>query len=130
MGVKRTAKSKQNTGELLCPIRYILTVFGGKWKLPIVCLLSSGTPRRYSILKKKLGNITNVMLSQSLKELETEKIVHRKQYNEVPPRVEYTLSEKGKRILPALGQLGEWAKENMQNEHSGDFYCESCYGDR
>lgn len=130
MGVKKTTKTKRDTEELLCPIRYMLTVFGGKWKLPIICLLSNGMPTRYSMLKKKLGDITNVMLSQSLKELEAEKIVHRKQYNEVPPRVEYTLSEKGKSILPALGQLGEWAKENMQSKHGDEFHCESCNSDR
>ena len=128
MSAKINIGFEQNTEELLCPIRYILTIIGGKWKLPIICLLSSGMPTRYSIIKKKLGNITNVMLSQSLKELETEKMLHREQYNEVPPRVEYTLTEKGKSILPALEQLGTWARESVQINHAGGINCGECQG--
>ena len=117
---------EQDTKEMLCPIRYILTIIGGKWKIPIICLLSSGAPTRYSVIKKKLGDITNVMLSQSLKELEAEKIVHREQYNEVPPRVEYTLTERGISLLPSLNLLGEWAIDSMQKNHVCGAYCEEC----
>ncbi len=116
----------QPTEELLCPIRYIMHIFSGKWKLPIVCMLSGQTPLRYSTIKRRLGDITNVMLAQSLKELEAAGIVHREQYNEVPPRVEYTLTEKGKSVLPALGQLAEWAVGSMQNETSCGVLCAKC----
>lgn len=117
--------SAPDTEKLQCPIRYMLNMFGGKWKLPIVCMLSAGTPLRYSSIKRKLGDITNVMLSQSLKELEAAGIVHREQYNEVPPRVEYTLTEKGVGILPLLLQMGEWAANDMKEISCGT-QCEKC----
>lgn len=117
---------EQNTDELLCPIRYMNDIFGGKWKQPIICMLASGNPIRYSTIKRRLTGITNMMLSQSLKELESASIVHRKQYNEVPPRVEYTLTEKGKSIVPILAQVAAWAMENMQRESACGAYCEKC----
>lgn len=116
----------QQTEELLCPIRYIMNIFSGKWKLPIVCMLSAETPLRYSTIKRKLGDITNVMLAQSLKELEAAGIVHREQYNEVPPRVEYTLTEKGASVLPALGQLAGWAIGQMENDAACGVLCTKC----
>lgn len=123
---KKQQAEKQNTEEMLCPLRYMLEMFGGKWKLPIVCMLSNGTPLRYSTIKRKLCDITNVMLAQSLKELETSGIVHREQYNEVPPRVEYTLTEKGESILPALTEVAQWAAADMQKASPCGAFCETC----
>ena len=120
---KETAQSKE---ELLCPIRYLLNIFGGKWKLPIICMLSGGAPLRYSSIKRKMCDITNVMLAESLKELEVNGIVHREQYNEVPSRVEYTLTEKGISILPALTQIAGWGGGNMQGETACETYCSKC----
>ena len=114
------------TEELLCPIRYVMNLFGGKWKLPIVCMLSAKKPLRYSAIKRKLGDITNVMLAQSLKELEAAGMIHREQYNEVPPRVEYMLTEKGASVLPALGQLAEWAVGEMQSGAPCGALCTKC----
>lgn len=126
MSVKNKQEIIQSTEELLCPIRHLTSIFNGKWKLPIVCILSTETPLRYSTIKRKLGDITNVMLAQSLKELEATGIVYREQYNEVPPRVEYTLTEKGKSILPILVQLAGWAIDDMQNEASCGALCTKC----
>jgi len=109
----------------VCPIKHLLGVFGGKWKLPIICTLASGEPQRYSIIRRRLGNITNVMLAQSLHELEAAGIIHRRQYNEVPPHVEYTLTERGKSILPTLTQAAAWAAEDM-NRSSLNSGCEQC----
>lgn len=117
---------EENTEELQCPIRYMLDVFGGKWKLPIICMLASTAPVRYSVIKRKLGSITNVMLAQSLKELEAAGIVHREQYNEVPPRVEYSLTENGNSIVPVLSKVADWAIGNMQKENACGVYCEKC----
>lgn len=111
--------------DMLCPIRYTQDVIGGKWKLPIICMLADGKPTRYSCIKRKLTGITNMMLSQSLKDLETAGIVHRKQYNEVPPRVEYTLTEKGKSIVPILMQLAQWGVNNM-GDVPCDAFCTTC----
>ncbi|MCC8123404.1 MAG: helix-turn-helix transcriptional regulator [Oscillospiraceae bacterium] len=121
-----TQVEERNSDDLVCPLRHMLQLFGGKWKLPIVCMLSSGTPLRYSTIQRRLCDITNVMLAQSLKELEAAGIVHREQYNEVPPRVEYTLTGKGKSILPALTQMAAWAAEDLQQSSTCGVYCEKC----
>jgi DNA-binding HxlR family transcriptional regulator len=126
MSAENRRETAQPAGELLCPIRYIMSIFSGKWKLPIVCMLSAEVPLRYSTIKRRLGDITNVMLAQSLRELEAAGIVHREQYNEVPPRVEYTLTEKGVSILPALGQLAQGAVEAMQSETACGILCTKC----
>lgn len=109
-------------GNLLCPVRYTIDIVGGKWKLPIICVLTSGLPIRYSSIKRRLTGVTNMMLAQSLKDLEASGIVHREQYNEVPPRVEYTLTDKGKSIIPPLMKLGEWGGSHMQE----DKFCTTC----
>ncbi len=116
--------------ELLCPVRYSLNIVGGKWKLPILCMLASGEPTRYSTIKRKLGDVTNMMLSQSLKELEAAGMIRRVQYNEVPPRVEYSLTEKGKSIVPILVQLGAWGAENMQSAAACGAKCPACLATR
>lgn len=126
MCAQNKQETMKSTEELLCPIRYVMNIFSGKWKLPIVCMLSGETPLRYSTIKRRLGDITNVMLSQSLKELEAAGIVHREQYNEVPPRVEYILTQKGESILPALVQLAEWAIGDIQNEAACGVLCTKC----
>lgn len=97
----------------LCPIKYLISVFGGKWKLPAICIIANGMPARYGQIKRELGSITNMMLSKTLKELEKDGIIYRKQYNEVPPHVEYTLSDAGKTILPVLTEMGKWATSQM-----------------
>ncbi len=112
--------------ELLCPVRYSLDIVGGKWKLPILCMLASGKPARYSTIKRKLGDVTNMMLAQSLKELEAMGMVYREQYNEVPPRVEYSLTEKGNSIVPILVQFGEWGIQNMRNDSACEAKCTAC----
>ncbi|MGF6907284.1 winged helix-turn-helix transcriptional regulator [Fusobacterium sp. PH5-44] len=126
-------KNKKNNKELeglneglICPIRHMISILGGKWKLPIICMLSNGLPARYSLIKRKLNGITNVMLAQSLKELEEYKIVHREQYNEVPPRVEYKLTERANKILPALIELAMWAAEDMEENKSCGKLCDRC----
>ena len=127
MTVDKKALANQTNKSVLCPIRYMMDIFGGKWKLPIICVLSSGKPARYSTIKRKLGDITNVMLSQSLKELEASGMLARKQYNEIPPRVEYTLTDKGKSILPTLAQMAKWAGDSMQQDIGCGVYCDKCF---
>ncbi|MGL4792088.1 MAG: winged helix-turn-helix transcriptional regulator [Anaerotignaceae bacterium] len=112
--------------NLVCPIRHTLDIIGGKWKLPIVCMLIGGSPTRYSTIKRKLNGITNMMLAQSLKELEASGMVHREQYNEVPPRVEYTLTELGASIVPPLIQLAEWGTKQLVLSDEKSPYCEVC----
>lgn len=93
-----------------CPVNYALSLLNGKWKLPIVWLLNQSETIRFNELRRNLNGISNIMLSKSLQELEEAKIVNRYQYNEVPPRVEYTLTDLGKSLQPALQLLGEWGE--------------------
>lgn len=126
MSMVKQKEVQQTTEDLQCPLRYLLDRFGGKWKQPILCMLSVGGPLRYSTIKRRLGKVTDVMLAQSLKELEGNGIIHREQYNEVPPRVEYTLTERGKTIVPIIAQAAAWAAEDMQVSSTCGVYCETC----
>lgn len=91
-----------------CPLTLALNLIGGKWRLPIIWALSVNGTMRYNALKRSIEGITNMMLTQSLKELEANNIVHRKQFMEIPPRVEYTLTENGLNLIPALKSLAKW----------------------
>ncbi|MBQ7577789.1 MAG: winged helix-turn-helix transcriptional regulator [Synergistaceae bacterium] len=114
------------TENYLCPLKHLANTFGGKWKLPIICILSSDdSPKRYSAIKRRLGNITNLMLAQSLRELESSGLVHREQYNEIPPRVEYSLTERGKSALSFITYAAQWAIKDLQ-ENSTQIFCAKC----
>ncbi len=91
-----------------CPLTFALNLIGGKWRLPIIWALSKNGSMRYNELKRRIHGITNMMLTQSLKDLEQYGIINRKQYMEVPPRVEYTLTENGENLIHALKALAHW----------------------
>lgn len=92
-----------------CPLGRALTVIGGKWKLRLICTLYVDGTQRYNDLLKKTAGITNTMLATSLKELEADGIVLRTQFAEIPPRVEYSLTEHGRELWPILHRLAHWA---------------------
>jgi len=92
-----------------CPLQRAMEMIGGKWKLSILCSLSVDGTVRYNDLKRKLNDISNTMLSKSLKELEADGLVKRSEYMEVPVRVEYEITEKTKELSPILIQLAKWA---------------------
>lgn len=106
--------SKEHFCEKICPSQKALKLIGGKWKLPILYALSisENYSARYSELMEKVQNISNTMLATSLKELEKENLIHRIQYNEMPLRVEYSLTQKAKQLKPILEQLVEWSRRN------------------
>lgn len=91
-----------------CPLGSALRVVSGKWKIPILCALYQDGTTRYNELKRKIRGITNTMLASSLKELEEDGLIHRKQYMEVPVRVEYTLTGLCNDLMPILNQLAHW----------------------
>lgn len=95
-----------------CPIIYTLAVVGGKWRWLIIYKLSENGILRYGELKKSLPPITHKMLSQELKELEAQKLIHREEYHQIPPKVEYSLTEKGQTLLPILDLMSKWGDEN------------------
>ncbi len=91
-----------------CPLSSAISLIGGKWKIPILCALSQDGTTRYNELKRKIKGITNTMLASSLKELEDEGLIYRKQYMEMPVRVEYELTDLCDDLLPILNQLAHW----------------------
>ncbi|MCY6372060.1 winged helix-turn-helix transcriptional regulator [Clostridium ganghwense] len=99
-------------GKLKCSIEYTLSVIGGKWKPVILWHLGEDGTQRYNQLKKLMPGITHKMLSQQLKELEQEGLINRKQYNQIPPKVEYSITEKGYTVKPILQMMHKWGEEN------------------
>ncbi len=95
--------------DIRCPLEYGLEVFGGKWNSRIICVLSAKKTLRYSELRKELSDITDAVLASSLKGLMKNGIVEREQFNEIPPHVEYRLSERGKSVVPILRSVCRWA---------------------
>lgn len=98
-----------------CPVIHALNIIGGKWKLPILWRLADRKTVRYNELKKSVRGITNMMLTKCLRELEEHGLIQRTQYREVPPRVEYSLTQNGFRLLPALRNLHTWGEEQLKN---------------
>ena len=103
----------ENIYDTRCPILYAMDVIGQKWKLPILWYIRDKGTIRYNELKRKVVGITPTMLTKCLVELEEAGLVHREQFNEIPPRVEYSLAERGKTLLPALDELYQWADAQM-----------------
>jgi len=95
-----------------CGMFYTLSVIGGRWKVGILATLLDNEILRYSEIKSNLPNITERMLIKQLKELQTDGLIIRTDYREVPPRVEYSISEKGKSLEGVLVTLRHWGKEN------------------
>ncbi|MCX7951743.1 MAG: helix-turn-helix transcriptional regulator [Clostridiales bacterium] len=96
-----------------CPVEYTLSIIGGKWKTVILWHLSNNEVLRYGELKRLVNGITHKTLSTQLKELEADGLINRKEYYQIPPKVEYSLTEKGKGLMPILRALCEWGSKNM-----------------
>lgn len=90
-----------------CPVETTLEMIGGKYKALILWHLSDGT-LRFSELKKAISNATPKMLTQQLRELESDRLIHRKVYPVIPPKVEYSLTETGRSLLPVLMAMRDW----------------------
>ena len=118
---------KKLEDDIRCPLEYGVAIFGGKWKSRIVCVLSANERLRYSELRKELYNITDAVLAATLKDLIEDGIIDRKSYDEIPPRVEYSLTEKGKSVMPILQGICEWSdffyKEDSENTMT---QCQKC----
>ncbi len=113
--------------EIMCPLEYGLDIFGGKWKSRIICVLYSYPKIRYNQLKKELTTISDAVLAEMLKELINDGLVSREQFNEIPIRVEYTLTSKGESVLPILQSICNWAKVNSVEEIEKKLpACKSC----
>lgn len=107
---KGKVKNVQDT-----PFGYTISIIGGKWKMVIIYLLAENQPVRFNDLKRQIGAITYKTLSSQLKELEADGLVTRKEYPQVPPKVEYSLTDKAETLLPILEQLCEWGVKNQHH---------------
>lgn len=96
-----------------CPIIFALNIIGQKWKLPILWKLAQHQVLHYNELKRCVAGVTNTMLTKSLRELEHDGLIFRKQFETVPPTVEYGLTAKGESLLPTLNELYTWGKAQM-----------------
>ena len=106
--------------DIRCPLEYGLKVFGGKWKSRIICVLAEKKKLRYSALRRDMANISDAILAATLKELIADQLVAREQFNEIPPRVEYRLTEKGESVVPILQSICRWA--GLYERGLGDVY--------
>lgn len=97
-----------------CEKELTLTIIGGKWKMLIMWHLGKEGTKRFGELKSMMPGITQRMLVSQLRELEEDQIVHRKVYPVVPPKVEYSLTEHGRSLMPILESMDEWGKNYME----------------
>lgn len=105
-------------GPYICGIDAALDVLNGKWKGLILWELDAHGIRRFAELRRGLPGVSEKMLTQHLREMEEDGLVHREVYAEVPPRVEYSLTEHGRTLNKALAPLGDWGGERIRREGS------------
>lgn len=105
-------KSKSNIKEI-CPVRSVLDGIGGKWSILIIDTLGEKGVLRFGEIDKILGDISQKMLTNTLRLLEADGIISRKMYAEIPPRVEYELTNLGEDLLPIIRSLIEWGHNNI-----------------
>lgn len=95
-----------------CPIRNVLSRFSSKWAMLILCVLSENEATRFNTISKAIPDISPKVLTETLRNLEVDGLVKRKLYAEIPPKVEYSLTELGKSLMPILNNLISWALDN------------------
>ena len=110
---------KKNEIRSVSPVEYTLSTIGGKWKPTILFLIQLGI-NRFGILNKGIHDISKQMLTKQLRELEKDELITRIIYPEIPPRVEYFISEKGKTVMPVLDAMFKWGQENMTFDEEGN----------
>ena len=115
---KKRLPEGENIYETDCPILYAMEIIGQKWKLPILWYIADAENQtlRYRELERKVVGITATMLTKCLRELEADKLISRTQHNTIPPTVEYSLTERGRTLIPALESVYKWAEDQMAVE--------------
>lgn len=99
-----------------CPVTATMSIIGGKWKILILHLIHNNI-NRFGKMDMMLKEISKQMLTTQLRELEVDGIIERKIFPEIPPRVEYSLTPKGRSLLPIIELMRDWGVENVFNEH-------------
>lgn len=103
-----------------CPLLFTSNLLSGKWKVRILWLVFQGAPLRFSELKRQLPGISDLTLSKCLKEFIASGLIQRISYAEVPPRVEYSLTENGNRLVTALAAVRSWSREQLNSNDARD----------
>jgi DNA-binding HxlR family transcriptional regulator len=126
--VPQPCRDKELNGKTYrCFFELTLLVMGGKWKPVILYHLGSERVMRFSELRRSIGAITERMLARQLRELETDGIVHREVYREVPPRVEYSLTDMGEGLVPILKELRDWGARYEHRIVGADMFAGAGY---
>ncbi len=113
--------------DIRCPLEYGLSLFGGKWNSRIICVLAGMGTLRYSEIRSQMGNITDAVLASTLKVLIEKGIIVRTSYDEIPPRVEYCLSESGKSVVPILQSICQWSGLFYRQNSGAEIpHCKKC----
>lgn len=116
---------KKETGSIIeiCPVRNVVARFGDKWSLLVLLVIDGAGTVRFKELERMIPDISAKMLAKVLRTLAADALVSRKVYAEVPPKVEYSLTETGKSLIPLIRQLTDWALRNMEHimEHRRRF---------
>jgi len=97
-----------------CPVTHCLSLIGGKWK-PVILFCIDGGIARFGAMQRAIPAVTKQMLTQQLRELEADGLIHRQVHAEVPPRVEYSLTGRGRSILPVIAAMRDWGATDMQS---------------
>ncbi len=115
--------------DIRCPLEYAIELFAGRWKSRILCMLYTNETMRYGEIKKKLEGMTDTVLASTLRELLGAELVVRNQYAEIPPRVEYSLTEKAQSLVPLLRHICHWASDYHlpdETQRSLMSHCRQC----
>lgn len=96
-----------------CPVRRTLEILNGKWRTYVIYELCKKGTCRFGELKRAIPKATNTMLTSTLRDLERLGIVHREQFNEIPPHVEYSLTKRGQALLPVFFEIAKWGQDNL-----------------
>ncbi len=112
--IESMTKYCKDSNITFCPVETGIELLSGKWKGRILWKLYNEKTLRFGELRRALGNITEKMLSQQLRELENVKLINRKVFTEVPPKVEYSLTDFGKSLSPILKGFANWGVKNKE----------------
>lgn len=114
MKVSKSKASELSSKAFNCPVEATLDVIGGKWKVVILFHLSRGGTHRFAEMRRKIPAVSERMLTQQLRQLQEDGIIHREIYREIPPRVEYSLTDYGKTLRPICDVMCEWGTRHLR----------------
>jgi DNA-binding HxlR family transcriptional regulator len=113
--LRSEVRKKIENGEFNCEKELTLSIISGKWKITILYYLGTEGTLRFSEIKRLFPKISHKVLTTQVRELEEDGIVHREVYPEVPPRVEYSLTELGESLMPVILMMYDWGKQNLKS---------------